>query len=260
MVAAQAVEDEARRSGLRGGVARAGLCYRFNAVLKRVCDDKSRAQMTLRAGNRDRLARAQPAGRALASAGGRSPLRLVSPQARRVEAAGGQERSAFSQRKSATARFERPDIGVITMQFPWPVRQEGTMHDTTEEAAALKRLARAHKEWRDRRPAAPAPPASDEEMKARIAEVVRKVRNPEPQDVAVLRAAHEDPLDAVIWSQLSLVGWRLYAKGGVDLLLSVYRRIELEEHPGFVYAVSRAWCRLGFPGDPRGTWRGTELL
>jgi len=47
MVAAQAVEDEAGRSGLRGGVAGAGLYHRYNAVLKRVSGDKSRAQMTL---------------------------------------------------------------------------------------------------------------------------------------------------------------------------------------------------------------------
>ena len=132
------------------------------------------------------------------------------------------------------------------------------MHDTAEEAAALERLARAHREWRDRRPAAPA--ASEEEMKARIAEVMRQVRNLEPQDVAVLRVAQEDPLDAAIWSQLSVVGWRLYAKGGVDLLVSVYRRIELEQHPGFADAVKRAWRGIGFPGDPRGTWLGTELL
>ena len=36
LVAAQAVEDEAGRSGLRGGVAGAGLYHRYNAVLKRV--------------------------------------------------------------------------------------------------------------------------------------------------------------------------------------------------------------------------------
>ena len=47
MVAAQAVEDEAGRAGLRGGVAGAGLYHRYNAVLKRVTGDKSRAQMTL---------------------------------------------------------------------------------------------------------------------------------------------------------------------------------------------------------------------
>ncbi len=48
LVAAQAVEDEAGRAGLRGGVAGAGLYHRYNAVLKRVAGaDKSRAQMTL---------------------------------------------------------------------------------------------------------------------------------------------------------------------------------------------------------------------
>ena len=47
MVAAQAVEDEAGRAGLKGGVAGAGLYHRYNAVLKRVTGNKSRAEMTL---------------------------------------------------------------------------------------------------------------------------------------------------------------------------------------------------------------------
>ena len=47
MVAAQAVEDEAGRADLRGGVAGPGLYHRYNAVLKRVTGNKSRAQMTL---------------------------------------------------------------------------------------------------------------------------------------------------------------------------------------------------------------------
>jgi len=47
LVAAQAVEDEAGRAGLRGGVAGPGLYHRYNAVLKRVTGGKSRAQMTL---------------------------------------------------------------------------------------------------------------------------------------------------------------------------------------------------------------------
>ena len=47
LVAGQAVQDEAGRSGLRRGVAGAGLYHRYNAVLKRVSGDKSRAQMTL---------------------------------------------------------------------------------------------------------------------------------------------------------------------------------------------------------------------
>jgi superfamily II DNA or RNA helicase len=46
LVAAQAVEDAADRSGLRG-VAGPGLYHRYNAVLKRVTGGKSRAQMTL---------------------------------------------------------------------------------------------------------------------------------------------------------------------------------------------------------------------
>ena len=47
MVAAQAVEDEAGRAGLRGGVAGPGLYHRYTAVLKRITGNKSRAQMTL---------------------------------------------------------------------------------------------------------------------------------------------------------------------------------------------------------------------
>ena len=47
MVAAQAVEDEAGRAGLKGGVAGPGLYHRYNAALKRVTSNKSRAEMTL---------------------------------------------------------------------------------------------------------------------------------------------------------------------------------------------------------------------
>lgn len=47
MVASQAVEDEAGRAGLRGGVSGPGLYHRYNAALKRVSGGKSRAQMTL---------------------------------------------------------------------------------------------------------------------------------------------------------------------------------------------------------------------
>ena len=47
MVAMQAVEDEAGWAGLRGGGRGTSLYHRYNAVLKRVTGDKSRAQMTL---------------------------------------------------------------------------------------------------------------------------------------------------------------------------------------------------------------------
>ena len=47
LVAAQAVEDEAGRSGLRAGIAGPGLYHRYNAVLKRVAAGKSRAEMTV---------------------------------------------------------------------------------------------------------------------------------------------------------------------------------------------------------------------
>ena len=133
------------------------------------------------------------------------------------------------------------------------------MHDIADEQAILDRLARAHKDWRDRRPPPP-PPMNDEEKRAVIIEISRQVKNPEPQDVEVIREAQSDPLKAVIRSQLTIVGWRLYAKGGVDLLVTVYRRIEVEQHPGFASAVLTAWRDLGFPGDPRGTWRGANLL
>jgi hypothetical protein len=47
MVAIQAVEDEGAGAGLRGAIAQTGLYHRYNAVLKRVSCNKSRAQMTL---------------------------------------------------------------------------------------------------------------------------------------------------------------------------------------------------------------------
>ena len=47
MVAAQAVEDAAGRAGLHGGVVGPGLYHRYNAALKRVTGNKSRARMTL---------------------------------------------------------------------------------------------------------------------------------------------------------------------------------------------------------------------
>lgn len=128
--------------------------------------------------------------------------------------------------------------------------------DIADEQTILERLARAHKEWRDHRP----PPPPPEDDTAVIARAWHKVQNPEPQDVEVIRAAREDPLRAAIWSQLSVVGWRLYAKGGVDLLSAVYHRIERDQHPGFAWEVLRAWTDIGFPGDPRGVWQGTSLF
>ena len=47
MVAVQAVEDEDGRAGLKGGHVGPGHYHRYNAVLKRVSGNKSRAQMTL---------------------------------------------------------------------------------------------------------------------------------------------------------------------------------------------------------------------
>ena len=53
-----------------------------------------------------------------------------------------------------------------------------------------------------------------EEEATWIAELLRRARNPEPQDVVAIREAREDPLGTAVLSQLSVVGWRLYAKGG----------------------------------------------
>ena len=75
-VAAQAVEDEAGRAGLRGGVTGAGLYHRYNAVLKRVTGGNDAG----RTGNGHQLARAQPLVRPSRAAGRRPSLRLVSPQ------------------------------------------------------------------------------------------------------------------------------------------------------------------------------------
>ena len=47
MMSVQAVEDEAGRAGYRAGVAGPGLYHRYNAVLKRIAGNKSRARMTL---------------------------------------------------------------------------------------------------------------------------------------------------------------------------------------------------------------------
>ncbi len=47
LVATQAMEDEAGHVGLRGHVAGPGLYHRYNAVLKRVTGNKTRAHMTL---------------------------------------------------------------------------------------------------------------------------------------------------------------------------------------------------------------------
>ena len=40
-------EDEEGRAGLRSGLVGPGLYHRYNAALKRVCGNKSRAEMTL---------------------------------------------------------------------------------------------------------------------------------------------------------------------------------------------------------------------
>jgi hypothetical protein len=131
--------------------------------------------------------------------------------------------------------------------------------DLAEKQAILGRLAQAHRRWRDQRPPPP-PPLSHEELKAFIVkmheEMKERRRNPEPPDVEALREAGTDPLRAAIRSQLCVVGWRLYAKGGAHLLTAVCRRLERDEHPGFASDARWAWDRIGFPGDPRGVWTG----
>ncbi len=93
-----------------------------------------------------------------------------------------------------------------------------------------------------------------------LARVWDKVQNPEPPDVEVIRLVREDPLRATIWSQLSVVGWRLYTKGGVTLLTTVYHQIERDQHPSFVWALVTAWDYIGWPDDPRGVWDARALL
>jgi hypothetical protein len=132
------------------------------------------------------------------------------------------------------------------------------MPDIADEQGIIGRLAQAHKEWRDQRPQPPVGPPEDTAVA--FARVAYTAQQPEPQDIEVMRRAQEDPLDAAIWSQLSVVGWRLYAKGGVEMLSTVYWLIERDQHPGFVYAVQRAWRTLGLPGDRRGVWNDATLL
>jgi hypothetical protein len=116
------------------------------------------------------------------------------------------------------------------------------------EQAILDRLAQAHQKWRANRPTV----VPQEDQAARLAQIMRSIQHPEPPDVVAIRQAQEDPLEAAIGAQLSIVGWRLYAKGGAVLLTSVYSRIELDRHPAFVWAVGSAWQNIGFSGDPRG--------
>ncbi|WP_367617273.1 DEAD/DEAH box helicase [Plastoroseomonas hellenica] len=47
LVGTQAIEDEDGRAGMRGGLSGPGLYHRYNACLKRICGNKSRAEMTL---------------------------------------------------------------------------------------------------------------------------------------------------------------------------------------------------------------------
>ena len=130
------------------------------------------------------------------------------------------------------------------------------MPDIVEEQTILDRLAKAHGEWHSQR----LPPPPPEDSAAMLARIQAKIQNPEPPDVEVLRLVPDDPLRAAIWSQLSVVGWRLYAKGGVTLLTTVYHRLERDQHPSFIWALSTAWSGIGWPDDPRGVWNARTLL
>lgn len=130
------------------------------------------------------------------------------------------------------------------------------VNDVADEQATIQRLADAHRIWRDKR----LPPPLPEDAASIIAQALQKLSNPEPPDVEIIRAAPEDPLRTAIWSQLSVVGWRLYAKGGIGMLNAMCAQIERDQHPGFVWAVHRAWQNVGFQGDNNGTWDSTVLL
>ena len=76
------------------------------------------------------------------------------------------------------------------------------MPDIVEEQTILDRLAKAHGEWHSQR----LPPPPPEDSAVMLARVWNKIQNPEPSDVEVLCMVPEDPLQAAIWSQLSVVG------------------------------------------------------
>ena len=133
----------------------------------------------------------------------------------------------------------------------------GREHDISEESAILTRLAQAHKVWRDQRP--PPPVRSPEEQLEMGVQILRGVQHPVPQDIEAISEASADPLRWVIQSQLGIVGWRLYAKGGAGLITTIFRAIESDHHPGFSTAVAVAWRKLGFPNDPRGVWTRASL-
>ena len=123
------------------------------------------------------------------------------------------------------------------------------------EQTMLRRLAEAHKIWRAGRPPAPQPPKKT----AATVECWNKVDETR-QEFDVIRQAQEDVLGLAIGFQLNTGGWRLYTKGGVNLLASAFEDVERNHHPGFGAAVQAAWMNLGVPGDPRGVWDSDALL
>ncbi|MFL5253613.1 MAG: hypothetical protein ACJ8AI_12090 [Rhodopila sp.] len=72
--------------------------------------------------------------------------------------------------------------------------------------------------------------------------------------------ARTEPLEALLRAELAVVGWRLYARGGCDLMTAVYFRAERDHHPGFIWMLSGSWRGIGFPEDPQGLWGATKLL
>ena len=69
-----------------------------------------------------------------------------------------------------------------------------------------------------------------------------------------------NPLKAFLIAEIVCIGWRLYARGGCEFLSAAFLRIERNHHPSFVWEVSAAWRKIGFPNDPRGVWQATKLL
>ena len=72
--------------------------------------------------------------------------------------------------------------------------------------------------------------------------------------------ARTDPLKAFLIAEIVCIGWRLYARGGCEFLSAAFLRIERNHHPRFVWEVSAAWRKIGFPNDPREVWQATKLL
>ncbi|MGE4043330.1 MAG: hypothetical protein AB7F35_00650 [Acetobacteraceae bacterium] len=129
--------------------------------------------------------------------------------------------------------------------------------EVPEELAALARLAAVHGEWSATRP----PPPQSQPHLQEVIECFRMAQaTRQPPDVERLFLARTDPLRAHLAAEIAGIGWRLYARGGCDLLSAVYLRLERDYNPGFANEASHAWRGLGFEDDPRGTWNPLKLL